>query len=87
MPRWLVAWNALTLGIVWAAALYLVVVAVVAHGEPSFTYGQRAQLSDEYPGGIFVNDHAYKWCAGQQWWIIDPRGDSYLVGGNCVRWK
>lgn len=87
MPRWLVAWSALSLGIVWAFGLYLVAVSFVAHGEPSFSVDQRAQLTEEYPGGTFINDHAYKWCGGQQWWLIDPRGNESNIGGACIRWK
>ena len=87
LPRWLVGWWALSLGIVWAFGLYLVVATLVSRAEPAFTRDQRAQLVEDYPGGTFLDDHTYKWCAGQVWWGIDVRGDQFQIGGACLRWR
>lgn len=87
MPRWLSNWIALTIGIIWAIVGYGLAMNLVAHGEPTFTRDQRAQLNEEYPGGTYLSDHAYKWCGGQEWFLVDPRGNWSSMGGSCIRWK
>lgn len=85
MWPWLQAWIALSLGIVWAGAIYFVAIAIVAHGQPPFTADDKYMVSRAYPGGTFIDDRTYKFCDGSFWILVDSEWNKAYTGRACVR--